>query len=146
MRTAPSTSNFGLPNFRTVLPLPILLRGLCTLLDGLYQPDAFFARAYDSLKIWDPKATQKPPYLGMYYNLRVLFSSVWRQGIRSQLPAQLLEVFVPHGFVVLAVAGQALAGLHGVALCASFRSLLQGGDQSPGARVPACGKSANAEQ
>jgi len=27
-----SISNFGLPNFRTVLPLPILLRGLCTLL------------------------------------------------------------------------------------------------------------------
>ncbi|MDT7816979.1 MAG: hypothetical protein QOJ42_6895 [Acidobacteriaceae bacterium] len=29
-----SISNFGLPNFRTVLPLPILLRGLCTLLTG----------------------------------------------------------------------------------------------------------------
>jgi radical SAM superfamily enzyme YgiQ (UPF0313 family) len=80
---SPSTSNFGLPNFRTVLPLPTLLRGLCTLLDGLYQPEAFFARAYDSLKVWDPKATQKPPYLGMEYNLRVLFSSIWRQGIRS---------------------------------------------------------------
>lgn len=80
---SPSTSNFGLPNFRTVLPLPILLRGLCTLLRGLYEPDAFFARAYDSLQVWNPKATQKPPYLGMYYNLRVLFSSIWRQGIRS---------------------------------------------------------------
>jgi hypothetical protein len=80
---SPSTSNFGLPNFRTILPLPTLLRGLCTLLDGLYQPDAFFERAYNSLKVWQPKATQKPPYLGMAYNLRVLFSSVWRQGIRS---------------------------------------------------------------
>ena len=80
---SPSTSNFGLPNFRTVLPLPVLLRGLCTLLEGLYQPDAFFERAYNSLQVWQPKATQKPPYLGMYYNLRVLFSSIWRQGIRS---------------------------------------------------------------
>jgi radical SAM superfamily enzyme YgiQ (UPF0313 family) len=80
---SPSTSNFGLPNFRTVLPLPVLLRGLCTLLDGLYQPDAFFERAYNSLKVWQPKSTQKPPYLGMAYNLRVLSSSIWRQGIRS---------------------------------------------------------------
>jgi radical SAM superfamily enzyme YgiQ (UPF0313 family) len=78
-----STSNFGLPNFRTVLPLPILLRGLCTLLAGLYQPDAFFNRSYNSLKVWQPKATQKPPNLGMAYNLRVLFSSMWKQGMRS---------------------------------------------------------------
>jgi hypothetical protein len=35
------------------------------------------------LKVWQPKATQKPPNLGMIYNLRVLFSSMWRQGIRS---------------------------------------------------------------
>jgi radical SAM superfamily enzyme YgiQ (UPF0313 family) len=80
---SPSTSNFGLPNFRTILPLPILLRGLCTLLEGLYQPNAFFERAFNSLKVWQPRATQKPPNLGMYYNLRVLFSSVWKQGIRS---------------------------------------------------------------
>src|SRR6202453_1972198 len=41
-----ATSNFSAPNFRTIMPLPVLLRGLCTLLDGLYQPDAFFDRAY----------------------------------------------------------------------------------------------------
>jgi radical SAM superfamily enzyme YgiQ (UPF0313 family) len=80
---SPSTTQFGLPNFRTVLPLPILLRGLCTLLDGLYQPDAFFERSYNSLKVWNPKPTQKPPNLGMTYNLRVLFSSMWTQGLRS---------------------------------------------------------------
>jgi radical SAM superfamily enzyme YgiQ (UPF0313 family) len=78
-----SIMQFGLPNFRTVLPLPILLRGLCTLLEGLYRPDAFFERAYNSLKVWQPKATQKPPYLGMYYNVRVLWASIWRQGICS---------------------------------------------------------------
>ncbi len=80
---SPSTTQFGLPNFRTVLPLPILLRGLCTLLEGLYAPDAFFERSYNSLKVWNPKPTQKPPNLGMTYNLRVLFSSIWRQGMRS---------------------------------------------------------------
>ena len=80
---SPSTTQFGLPNFRTVLPLPILLRGLCTLLAGLYEPDAFFERSYNSLKVWDPKPTQRPPNLGMIYNLRVLFSSMWCQGTRS---------------------------------------------------------------
>ena len=80
---SPSTSNFGLPNFRTVLPLPVLLRGLCKLLDGLYQPDAFFERALKSLRVWQPKGTQKPPYLGMVYNLRALAATIWRQGLRS---------------------------------------------------------------
>jgi radical SAM superfamily enzyme YgiQ (UPF0313 family) len=80
---SPSTTQFGLPNFRTILPLPILLRGLCTLLEGLYQPDAFFERSYNSLKVWNPKPSQKPPNLGMAYNLRVLFASMWRQGMRS---------------------------------------------------------------
>jgi hypothetical protein len=78
-----SITQFGLPNFRTILPLPILLRGLCTLLQGLYRPDAFFERSYNSLKVWNPKPTQKPPNLGMTYNLRVLFSSMWCQGICS---------------------------------------------------------------
>ena len=78
-----SIMQFGLPNFRTILPLPILLRGLSTLLEGLYQPDAFFERSYNSLKVWNPKPTQKPPNLGMTYNLRCLFASIWCQGIRS---------------------------------------------------------------
>jgi radical SAM superfamily enzyme YgiQ (UPF0313 family) len=78
-----SITQFGLPNFRTVLPLPILLRGLCTLLEGLYEPDAFFNRSYNSLKVWNPKPTQNPPNLGMSYNLRCLFSSMWTQGLRS---------------------------------------------------------------
>jgi radical SAM superfamily enzyme YgiQ (UPF0313 family) len=80
---SPSISNFGLPNFRTVLPLPILLRGLCTLLQGLYKPDAFFQRAFNSLTVWQPKSTQKPPNLGMKYNLKVLFASMWQQGVTS---------------------------------------------------------------
>jgi radical SAM superfamily enzyme YgiQ (UPF0313 family) len=78
-----SIANFGLPNFRTKLPLPVLLRGLCKLLNGLYQPDAFFARALHSLQVWQPKPTQKPPNLGVVYNLRVLFASIWTQGMRS---------------------------------------------------------------
>jgi radical SAM superfamily enzyme YgiQ (UPF0313 family) len=91
---SPSISNFGLPNFRTVLPLPVLLRGLCTLLDGLYQPDAFFERAYHSLQVWQPKASQKPPHLGLGYDLRVLRATVWKQGIRSNYRRSYWRFFV----------------------------------------------------
>jgi radical SAM superfamily enzyme YgiQ (UPF0313 family) len=79
-----ATSNFSAPNFRTKLPLPILLRGLSSLLFDLYDPKAFFARALRSLEVWRPQKTQHPPDLPMLYNLRVLFSSMWRQGVLSQ--------------------------------------------------------------
>ncbi len=78
-----ATSNFSPPNFKTVLPLPVLLRGLCRLLNGLYEPDAFFKRAFRSLEIWKPRDTQHPPELPWSYNLRVLAASMWRQGVQS---------------------------------------------------------------
>ncbi len=78
-----ATSNFSPPNFKTVLPLPVLLRGLCRLLNGLYEPDAFFKRAFRSLEIWKPRETQHPPELPWSYNLRVLAASMWRQGVQS---------------------------------------------------------------
>ena len=77
-----ATSNFSAPNFRTMLPLPVLLRGLSTLLAGLYEPESFFKRAFRSLEVWRPRG-QRPPNLPMSYNLRVLFASLWRQGVRS---------------------------------------------------------------
>jgi radical SAM superfamily enzyme YgiQ (UPF0313 family) len=79
-----ATSNFSAPNFRTKLPLPILLRGLSGLLFDLYEPKAFFDRALRSLEVWRPQKTQHPPELPMSYNLRVLFASMWRQGVLSQ--------------------------------------------------------------
>jgi radical SAM superfamily enzyme YgiQ (UPF0313 family) len=79
-----ATSNFSAPNFITKLPLPVLLRGLSRLLAELYEPAAFFDRAFRSLQIWRPRAVQKPPQLPMGYNLRILFSSLWTQGIRSR--------------------------------------------------------------
>jgi radical SAM superfamily enzyme YgiQ (UPF0313 family) len=78
-----ATSNFSPPNFRTVLPLPVLLRGLGDLLRELYEPEPFFLRAFRSLQIWQPRATQKPPQLSWRYTLRVWLRSIWLQGIRS---------------------------------------------------------------
>ncbi len=78
-------TNFSAPNFRTVLPLPVLLRGLSNLLVGLYEPDRYFKRAYRSLEAWKPQAaTQRPPDLGMGYNLRMSWRRLYgRRGIRS---------------------------------------------------------------
>ena len=78
-----ATSNFSAPNFHTVLPLPILLQGLSGLLADLYTPNAFFGRAFRSIESWHPRATQVPPEMPLSYNLRVLFSSMWHQGVRS---------------------------------------------------------------
>ncbi len=82
-----ATSNFSPPNFRTVLPLPTLLAGLSDLLAKLYTPEAYFGRAFRSLESWQPRATQRPPEMPMLYNLRVLASSMWHQGIRSSYRA-----------------------------------------------------------
>jgi radical SAM superfamily enzyme YgiQ (UPF0313 family) len=78
-----ATSNFSPPNFRTVLPLPILLRGLAGLLARLYRPDEFFDRAARSLEAWHPRESQKPPPLPFSYSLRVWLASAWTQGLRS---------------------------------------------------------------
>ena len=78
-----ATSNFSAPNFRTNLPLPVLLRGLSSLLARLYTPEVFFARALRSLELWKPQPTQVPPSMPLAYDLRALLSSIWTQGVRS---------------------------------------------------------------
>lgn len=78
-----ATTNFSAPNFKTVLPVDVLLRGLSGLLARLYEAEPFFDRALRSLERWRPRSTQRPPDLPAMYNLRVLFASMWRQGVRS---------------------------------------------------------------
>ena len=78
-----ATSNFSPPNFRTTLPLPVLLRGLATLLTGLYEPEPFFRRAYRSLEAWKPRKSQIPPDPPLLYTMKIWLRSVWTQGIRS---------------------------------------------------------------
>ncbi|HEY1741596.1 MAG TPA: DUF4070 domain-containing protein, partial [Granulicella sp.] len=62
---------------------PILLRGLSTLLKGLYTPANYFGRAMRSLESWQPRPAQKPPELPLLYNLRVFVQSMWQQGVCS---------------------------------------------------------------
>jgi radical SAM superfamily enzyme YgiQ (UPF0313 family) len=77
------TSNFSAPNFRTNLPLPVLMRGLSRLLSRLYDPETYFRRAFRSLEVCDTKPTQTPPSMGVAYNLRGLLNSIWTQGLWS---------------------------------------------------------------
>ena len=76
-------SNFSAPNFRTVMPLPMLLRGMSRLLADLYDPKTYFQRALRSLEAWQPRSFQKPKYTTPLYDLHILASSIWTQGVKS---------------------------------------------------------------
>ncbi len=76
-------SNFSSPNFRTVLPLPELLAGTKRMLLTLYDPRRFYERVFDSLERWQLQPEQRTPALSLLYLLRVMFKSVWRQGVLS---------------------------------------------------------------
>ena len=83
LENSEAITNFSAPNFRTVMPLTVLLRGLAGLLANLYEAGPFFDRALRSLERWRPRDTQKPPIQPIRYNLSVLFTSMWKQGVRS---------------------------------------------------------------
>jgi radical SAM superfamily enzyme YgiQ (UPF0313 family) len=76
-------TNFSAPNFRTVMPLPTLLGGLSRLLADLYEPQTYFQRAFRSLEAWRPRPFQKPKITTRLYELRILASSIWTQGLKS---------------------------------------------------------------
>ena len=86
-----TTSNFDPPNFRTILPLPVLLRGLREVLNSLYSPAAFYNRAYRSLLYWNigkQHASVQNTSLyekgrGLVSNAGSLIRSVYHQGLRS---------------------------------------------------------------
>jgi radical SAM superfamily enzyme YgiQ (UPF0313 family) len=78
-----SITNFSAPNFRTVMPLPTLLHGLSGLLADLYEPGAYFQRALRSLEVWKSKRSHTVPDTPVWDDLRLLASSMWTQGVRS---------------------------------------------------------------
>jgi radical SAM superfamily enzyme YgiQ (UPF0313 family) len=76
-----ATSNFDPPNFRTVLPLPVLLEGYRKLLVSLYAPGAFYDRCYRSLQVWKSRPPQKPPAIPLTIALGIVLRSIFHQGI-----------------------------------------------------------------
>jgi radical SAM superfamily enzyme YgiQ (UPF0313 family) len=78
-----ATTNFDPPNFRTRLPLPVLLQGLSETLVSLYSPSAFYNRAYRSLLQWETREQQKATPYPLSLTLRILCRSILHQGILS---------------------------------------------------------------
>ena len=78
-----ATSNFDPPNFRTLLPLPVLLEGFRAILASLYGAPAFYDRCYRSLLHWKARKPQKPPEVPLWPLLGVLVRSIVHQGILS---------------------------------------------------------------
>jgi radical SAM superfamily enzyme YgiQ (UPF0313 family) len=77
------TSNFSTPNFRTVMPLPVLLRGFSSLLSRVYEPETYFRRSLRSLEVWHTRPHQSPPAVGPLDSLHAILHAIWTQGIRS---------------------------------------------------------------
>jgi hypothetical protein len=49
----------------------------------LYDPRRFYQRVFDSLERWQTQPEQQATALSSLYMLRVVFKSVWRQGVLS---------------------------------------------------------------
>jgi radical SAM superfamily enzyme YgiQ (UPF0313 family) len=79
----PAGINLEQPNFRTLLPLPVLLQGMRQTLLSLYSPSAFYNRAYRSLLQWQTREEQKATPYPLSLVLGVLARSIFRQGILS---------------------------------------------------------------
>jgi radical SAM superfamily enzyme YgiQ (UPF0313 family) len=79
-----NSSDSTTPNFRTVLPADVLVRGLQKTLTSIYDASAFYDRAWRSLEDWQSRKCQRPshqPALGGI--IRIVLRSIWHQGLRS---------------------------------------------------------------
>jgi radical SAM superfamily enzyme YgiQ (UPF0313 family) len=78
-----ATSNFDPPNFKTLLPLPVLLEGYREVLSSLYSPSAFYDRCYRSLLQWKARKPQKAPAIPLGPKLGIFVRSIVHQGLTS---------------------------------------------------------------
>jgi radical SAM superfamily enzyme YgiQ (UPF0313 family) len=78
-----ATSNFDPPNFKTLLPLPVLLEGYRRILTSLYAPAEFYDRCYRSLLQWNARKQQKAPRIPLLVALGIVLRSIVHQGILS---------------------------------------------------------------
>ena len=78
-----ATSNFSPPNFRTRMPLPVLMEGMRRTLLSIYSPESFFERTLRSIHYWQPHESQRTPPIPTRYQVKVALRSIWKQGFRS---------------------------------------------------------------
>jgi radical SAM superfamily enzyme YgiQ (UPF0313 family) len=78
-----SIDNFSAPNFRTIMPKLVLLKGFQKILKTIYDPHIFYERAARSLVTWQTSVTQKIPTRTVRENASIFFNSILHQGILS---------------------------------------------------------------
>jgi len=72
------------PNFHTVLPLAVLLKGFQKTIATIYDPARFYERARRSLQNWESKSCQRPAHQPTWGNIiKIMLRSMWHQGLRS---------------------------------------------------------------
>lgn len=79
-----SSGDTNPPNFRTKLAPSVLLRGQAKTLAAIYEPTAFYERAWRSMECWgikkNQRAARQPGFAGI---VGIVARSIWQQGIRS---------------------------------------------------------------
>lgn len=79
-----SSSDGTPPNFRTLMEPDVLLRGFGSTVAKIYDPEAFYARAWRSLQSWESRRCQHPAQQPTALALAgILARSIWLQGLRS---------------------------------------------------------------
>jgi radical SAM superfamily enzyme YgiQ (UPF0313 family) len=82
------------PNFQTILPSAVLLKGFQKTIASIYDPTKFYERARRSLRNWRSRNCQRPaqqPTLGSI--IKIVLRSIWHQGLRSSYRAAYWKYF-----------------------------------------------------
>jgi radical SAM superfamily enzyme YgiQ (UPF0313 family) len=83
LKDSASNNNFDVPNFKTRLPLPVLIEGFRETLVSLYSPSSFYDRAYRSLEQWGISKQQKVTQYPFLLSLGIVLRSILHQGVLS---------------------------------------------------------------
>jgi radical SAM superfamily enzyme YgiQ (UPF0313 family) len=79
-----SSGDTNPPNFRTKLAPAVMLRGQAKTLAAIYEPKAFYERAWRSMERWkirkNQRAARQPNAVGI---AAIVARSIWQQGIKS---------------------------------------------------------------
>jgi radical SAM superfamily enzyme YgiQ (UPF0313 family) len=72
------------PNFQTVLPPLVLLKGFQKTLTSIYDPTKYYERAWRSLQFWQTRNCQRPAQQPGWVDIaKIMLRSIWHQGLRS---------------------------------------------------------------
>jgi radical SAM superfamily enzyme YgiQ (UPF0313 family) len=79
-----SSGDTNPPNFRTKLAPAVLLRGQAKTLAAIYEPKAFYERAWRSMERWKLGKNQRPARQPSFAGIvAIVARSIWHQGIKS---------------------------------------------------------------